>query len=186
MVTDGFDMEASYTYDLADWNVPGTLTLRGLATHTSKFITNPGIVGAVVLETAGNNTGNVPLWKTYFTQSYDNDTWSFQLVERWFSDGVFNKNFIQCAAGFCPVSTATNPTIDNNKMQGAFYLDIGGSYNISDTTTAYFKVDNIANIGPVPSPTGANGTPAPNSNGINPALYDTIGRMFRVGVRLNY
>jgi outer membrane receptor protein involved in Fe transport len=186
VVTDGFDMEASYQYDLADFDIPGSLTLRGLATRTMKFITNPGIPNGVILHTAGNNTGNIPLWKTYFMQSYDNDQWSFQLIERWFSDGVFNKNFIQCAAGSCPVSTAQNPTIDYNRMQGAFYLDIGGSYNISDSTTAYFKIDNITNFAPVPNPTGANGTPAPNSNGINPALYDTIGRMYRIGVRLKY
>jgi hypothetical protein len=46
--------------------------------------------------------------------------------------------YFECRAN-CPVSTANNPAIDNNFIPDAFYLDIGGSYNIKDNVTACFQ-----------------------------------------------
>ena len=45
IVTDGFDIEASYSFDLEDYDVPGSFTLRSLINHISKFIFNSGIPG---------------------------------------------------------------------------------------------------------------------------------------------
>ena len=101
--------------------------------------------------------------------------------ENWLSEGVFNRNYVVCAPGSCPLPTSVHPTIANNHMDGAFYLDVGGSYNFTENWQGYFKVDNVANLDPPPSP----GT-TPNQYGANPSLYDTIGRTFRVGVRVNY
>ena len=185
-ITDGFDIETSYLVDLSDVNLPGSLALRGLATHTSKFITHSGVPGAPVLESAGvlstaegGFNGTVPLWKLLLVQDWTTDKWDFTLTERWFSDGVYGTNFIQCTTG-CPVPTVANPTISNNHIDGAFYLDVGGSYNLTDKLTAYFKIDNIANVDPSVAATET------NSNGSNPSLYDVLGRMYRIGFRFNY
>ena len=64
---------------------------------------------------------------------------------------MFNTTYIQCTTG-CPLPTANNPTINYNHMPGAFYLDLGGSYEINDKWQTYFKIDNVANVDPVPSP----------------------------------
>jgi outer membrane receptor protein involved in Fe transport len=178
-VTDGFDYEASYQFDLQNWEVPGSFVLRFLATNTSKFITNSGLPTTIPLESAGANTGVTPHWKLFGQETYSLDRWSFTIGERWISPGVFNWAYIQCTSG-CPLPTANNPTINQNHMAGALYLDVGGSYNFDDNVQAYFKVDNVANVDPPPSPSL---TPAPNSDGSNPSLYDTIGRMFHIGVR---
>jgi hypothetical protein len=53
-------------------------------------------------------------------------------------------------------------------MPGAFYMDVGGTYNIRQDVTAYFKVDNLFDRDPAKSP-----------NYANPALYDIVGRMYR-------
>src|SRR5262249_51218815 len=96
-------------------------------------------------------------------------------TERWFSDGVFNKSFITCAAGTCPVTTVAHPTTNYNHMIGAFYLDAGTSYNITDSFQIWGKVDNIVNVAPAVQNTGFyNGT-----------LYDGVGRMFRIGARFS-
>jgi hypothetical protein len=182
-VTDGFDMEASYQFDLSQWDVGGNFSLRTLVNHTSKFITNSAITGVPVAETAGVNVapatatpfGNVPLWRTYTTEEWSNDKISFNLTERWFSDGVFNKSFITCAPGTCPVTTIANPTTNFNHMVGAFYLDVGTSYNVTDTVQLWGKVDNIANLAPATQ----------NSGFYNATLYDGIGRMFRIGARFS-
>jgi iron complex outermembrane receptor protein len=187
--TDGFDIEASYTAQLSDWlpELPGQLSIRSLATHVSKYITNPGIKGQPFIEIAGQNTGSVAMWRWVGVESLDMDNWSLTLTERWFSGGKINKSYIECTTG-CPVPTSAVGTINNNHMDGAFYLDVGGSYNVYKTddgllAQVYFKVDNALNLDPVPSPTFGS---LPINNGANPVLYDTLGRLFRLGFRVRH
>jgi outer membrane receptor protein involved in Fe transport len=186
VVTDGFDLESNYRISLQDWDGTGDVTLHALLNHTSKFITDSGIAGQPMVESAGNMTlgaataSNVPLWKGFFTEDYTNERWSITLAERWISDGVFNKMYVACTTG-CPLPTVAHPTINYNRQDGAVYFDIGGSYNLNEHTRAYFKIDNVANVPPPPSPTiGA------QTYGVNPAYYDVIGRMYRLGLRLNF
>jgi outer membrane receptor protein involved in Fe transport len=188
LITDGFDMEAGYDYDLGQWEVPGALQLRLLANHTSKFLLSSGIPGTQQnTELAGslgggtnsqtyNQTGgNVLLWKIQATQSYQNDVWGVTLTERWLGPGVFTeKNVLVCAPGTCPPPTIQTPTINFNKVDSAFYLDVGANWQFSEHANLYGKVDNVANLMP------------PNTGGRpNNTLYDVIGRMYRIGVRFN-
>jgi outer membrane receptor protein involved in Fe transport len=175
----GFDFEAVYRKNLEDWGLPGTISLRALATHTVSFKTNSGVLGTIPVESAGVNLSNTPDWKATFSQTWSKDRLSLSVYERWISDGVYSNEYIECAAN-CPVSTVQHRTIDNNKMKGATYVDIGGSYDVNDNTTAYFKIDNLFDVDPVAAPT-TNVSP-----GVNPYLYDTIGRMYRAGVRLRF
>ncbi len=45
------------------------------------------------------------------------------------------------------LSTVNRPTIDNNHVDGALYVDIGGSFEVLPGATAYFKVDNVLRRG---------------------------------------
>jgi hypothetical protein len=94
-LTDGFDLEASYQFDLQDYDVPGNFVLRSLITHVSKFISDTGIPGtqrntelAGAVGGGGNSQtynqsgGNTLNWKLRETQSYQNDDWGFNLTER--------------------------------------------------------------------------------------------------------
>src|SRR5262249_10371280 len=128
LVTDGFDIEASYQFDLQDYDVPGNFVLRALINHTSKYILNTGIPGAQQRSeltgnvSAGNNGqtytqfgGTILNWKMQETQSYQNDDWGISLTERWLGPGVTtNRNSIVCAVGTCPSSIPGNPTYDPN------------------------------------------------------------------------
>jgi outer membrane receptor protein involved in Fe transport len=190
IITDGFDFEASYQFDLQDYDVPGNWTLRSLINHTSKYIQDTGIPGTARFQeltgnvSAGNNGstyngygGAVLNWKVYETQSYENDDWGINLTERWLSGGITtNRNAIVCAPGTCPVPTVTNPTINYNRVSAMFYLDVGLNWNYSPKTQFYTKIDNVANTRP----------PDVGSQDNNQVLYDVIGRMFRFGVRYNY
>lgn len=178
--TDGFDIEASYRMGLSGVGLPGNVTVRALATNVRNFITDPGIPGTIPVQTAGVNAGNTPSWKLLGVESYDTDRFSLSLQQRWFSDGVYSTQYVVCGTGTCPVSTANNPTIDNNSMPGALYIDVGGSYNITKKLTAYFKIDNVFDHDPAPSPQTNTGID------VNQALYDTLGRLFRFGVRYNF
>jgi outer membrane receptor protein involved in Fe transport len=74
------------------------------------------------------------------------------------------------------VPTVTNPTINFDKVDAMFYLDLGLNWNYSERTQYYVKVDNLTNIRP----------PDIGSQDNNQVIYDVIGRMFRVGVRFNH
>ncbi len=176
--TSGFDIETSYRFELP--SVPGRFAVRGLATNTHKFVTNPGIPGAIANDTAGQNSGATPDWKFLAIQSWDTDRFAFSVQERWFSDGTFGNQYVTCSAGSCPVSTNNNPTIDYNHMSGATYVDISGSYKFGKGLQAYFKVDNLLNRDPTPSPQTNTGLDA------NPALYDLLGRFYHLGLRYSF
>jgi outer membrane receptor protein involved in Fe transport len=182
IVTDGVDIETSYQANLGDWVswMSGDLTLRALATNATKFITDSGQPNVPPSETAGDNSGNLAHWKGYTSETYSTDRWSISLIQRYISDGTLNRNWIQCTTG-CPTPTVIHPTIDNTHVDGAFYLDVGGTFNVTPEAQLYFKVDNVANLDPPVVPTTTF-----FANGSNPGLYDTIGRYYRIGVRLNY
>ncbi|HEX4270424.1 MAG TPA: TonB-dependent receptor [Rhizomicrobium sp.] len=188
VVTDGFNLETSYQFSLSDWDVmpiPGSFTLRALATYVDKFITNPGVPGGIVVNSAGANdvsSSNTPHVKGFFVQTYNGDNWQLTLSENWISQGRHNLNYIQCAAGSCPVPTLANPTINDNHVPGIIYFDLGGSYNINEHWQIYTQIDNLLNKSPPPE---YDNSQNPNSDGANPFLYDVIGRMFHVGVRIN-
>lgn len=176
--TSGFDIEASY-----QWNrplgLPGSFTLRALGTHVREFLVDAGIKGVARVDQAGANSGNTPDWKWLAVQTYSNDTFSLTVQERWFSDGVFGNQYVVCTSA-CPVSTGNNPTINYNTMKGAFYVDIGGSVNFTKGISSFFKVDNLFDLDPEPMPQTNTGLD------INPALYDTLGRTYRIGVRARF
>jgi iron complex outermembrane receptor protein len=168
---EGVDVELSYRVD--------RFTARLLATHTMHFITDSGVVGTIPSEGAGVNSGSTPDWKVLASQGFDTEKFSVMLTQRWFSDGVYSNEFIECQTD-CPVSTAIHPTIDKNDMKGALYVDLGGAWRFNDRANVYFKVDNVFNKGPEPSP-GQN-----TGQGTNPFLYDLLGRMYRVGMRFDF
>ncbi|WP_240699660.1 TonB-dependent receptor domain-containing protein [Sphingomonas naasensis] len=176
--TSGFDIEASYQWR-RPLGLPGDFTIRALGTHVREFLVSAGIAGVDTVDQAGANTGNTPDWKWLAVQTYSNDSFSLTLQQRWFSDGVFGNQYVVCTAS-CPTSTANHPTIDYNRMKGAFYFDVGGSVNVTKAIGAYFKVDNLFDHDPTPSPQTNTGLD------VNPALYDTLGRTYRLGVRMRF
>ena len=189
IVTDGFDLESSYQFDMQDYDVPGQFILRSLVNHTSKYILNQGVPGTQLNQELTGNVSNanngatyngyggaILNWKLQETQTYQNDMWGIDLTERWLSGGVTtNRNTLVCNPGTCPAPTFQTPTINFNKVDAMFYLDVGLRWNYSDKTQIYTKIDNIANIRP----------PDVGIQDNNQVVYDVIGRMFRVGVRFN-
>jgi outer membrane receptor protein involved in Fe transport len=176
--TKGFDIEGSYQLN-NPFGVGGKLTLRALATHVIELITNSGIPGTDPTDAAGSNAGSTPDWKILATQGFSTDKWRFTVQERWFSDGVYSTAFVECQTS-CPASTSQHRTIYSNKMPGALYIDVSGSVDIKKGLQAYFKVDNLFDKSPEPSPQTNTGVD------INPALYDVLGRTYRVGMRFNF
>jgi iron complex outermembrane receptor protein len=167
--------------------IPGNFTLRALAANVTKFIAISGLPGSIPIESAGTNSGAVPHWKAITSETYETDNWSFHLTQNWVSAGVQNREWVQCAIGSCPVTTdfTNHPTVNDNHVAGIIYLAFGGTYNITPVTKAYFQVDNALNKSP-PIIYSTNNNNVNGSCGCdgNPLLYDTVGRMMHVGIRI--
>jgi outer membrane receptor protein involved in Fe transport len=177
--TRGVDVETAYRTNLRDYGLPGAFTLRGMATRTIHSVSDPGVPGTTPSEGAGNMTGSTPKWKALVTESWDDGKLGVSLTERWVSAGVFSNEFIECQTN-CPLPTAAHPTIYDNHIAGATYVDFGATYRFAKESMLYFKIDNLADRGAVL-------VPQTNlSIGINPGIYDVIGRTYRAGVRMTF
>ena len=100
--------------------------------------------------------GGPPDWVYRATLAYRGDRVSASLTGRGFSSGTYSNAFIECTSG-CPASSAEFPTINDNSLPGAFYLDASVSYKMqwaaSDVET-FFSVTNLTNKDPAMVPLG--------------------------------
>lgn len=186
----GLDLEASYRRNLADFSegLDGDLTLRVLATRYLENYTNDGVNPA--FDTVGNNSGNgPPKWVWTSSIIYSLDPITINLSTKSISKGYYasgNYRYIACTTG-CPISTTDMPTINENRISGAFYLDMGVNYKFlqnddGQEATAFLSISNLLNKDPPVVASGPGGFPYAASS-VNPTLYDTLGRFFRMGVR---
>lgn len=179
----GIDFEASYRRAIG----PGNLTLRAVVSHYIDNITNNGINAPVDL--AGQNGGGgdaTPSWNYRLSANYDTEDWSVNVVGRGFSDGVYSNNFIECQSA-CPLSTPDFRTINDNDIDGQWYLDVSLTKRFEiakQQAEVFLYVRNVLNTDPVLVGNGPTGDNTPAYPQTNRNLYDVLGRVFRVGVRL--
>ena len=182
----GIDFEGSYRWD-ADKMVKGwagKFVLHGNATLYLRNYTNPGYPGAVLTDTVGENRGSgPPNWRTTVNFSYDLDPITTTLTARGISSGVYSNNNIVCTTG-CPAFTAAHDTINFNNIAGAWYFDASVNYKfgIGDNvqSEAFINVRNLANKYPAQVAFQSIQYIVFTAN---TTLYDTLGRVFRAGVR---
>ncbi len=103
------------------------LSLRGLATHYIENITDNGIDFPIDYAGMNQGTNATPSWSYRLSATYAVDMLSFTLIGRGVSSGVYNNSFIECTSN-CPVSTVEHRTINENDIDGAFYLDASATY----------------------------------------------------------
>lgn len=181
----GIDFEASYRRAIG----PGNLTLRAVVSHYIDNITNNGINAPVDL--AGQNAGGgdaTPSWNYRLSANYDMEDWSLNVVGRGFSDGVYSNNFIECQTA-CPLSSADFRTINENDIDGQWYLDMSITKRFqiaSSEAEVFLYVRNVLNTDPVLVGNGPTGDNTPAYPQTNRNLYDVLGRVFRMGVRLAF
>lgn len=179
----GIDIESSYRVPVG----AGEVMLRAIATRYIENFFDNGIDAPV--ERVGQNgviAGSTPKWLYRIQSTYSNGGFTANLIGRGISAGVYDNSFIECTSG-CPASTVTNRTINNNRIEGAFYLDASTSYDLKmggRTLQLFAAVNNLLDKDPpvvAPGPAGsAYATPATNQS-----LYDLLGRTYRVGVRFS-
>ncbi|MFN2288790.1 MAG: TonB-dependent receptor plug domain-containing protein [Chromatocurvus sp.] len=186
----GIDLEASYRFDLADLSsdLPGTIQLRALATHYMRNIRDDG---ENAFDDAGRNTGDTPDWVYRLTAMYTLADWTVNATVRGVSSGVVDNAYIECQIGSCPESQAPFFTINDNKVDGASYLDLYVSKNLSlgrGEAEFFGQVRNLFDSDPelMPFPQFRGSENRPGYLPTNRNLYDVLGRTFRVGLRMTF
>ena len=77
--------------------------------------------------------------------------------------------------------------VDNNKVNARAYLDLRGSYQLTDNVQFFATVDNLLNKAPANVARGpSQGQNTYYFTGIRGDLHDALGRSYRIGARLNF
>ena len=182
----GIDLEASYRtpLDAISSDLSGNLTLRLLTSFYLKNYTNNTLTPPT--DSAGQNAGGGPPdYRMTLSAGYTNDAFSFTVTDRIVSAGVYNNTYVVCTSG-CPVSTTANNTISANSISGAMFWDLSLGYKFinegPNSAEVFLNVRNLTNKDPVLVAGGPSGVPYDTVT-TNPSNYDSLGRVFRAGVR---
>ncbi|MCP5411387.1 MAG: TonB-dependent receptor [Alphaproteobacteria bacterium] len=185
---EGIDFDLTYQVPLEDMDwfgeIPGELTLTGLATKYIRAYTNDGI--SPPTDAAGTNaSGGTPDWSYQVAATYHTDPWTFFVLGRGVSAGKYANEWIVCTSG-CPTSSLAHRTSILNSIEGAFYVDSSITYDFSawDTESEVFvSVKNVFNSDPPLVGYGPDGNNTPAYPSTNRSLYDYLGRVYSMGLR---
>ena len=186
---EGIDFDVTYQLPLDDmaWfgRIPGDITLHGLTTHYMRNYTNDGVNPANDL--AGVNAGSgTPDWVWRLEATYHVTDWTFDLVGRGVSGGVYSNLNTVCASG-CPNYSLATPSANRNDIAGESWMDATVSYDFSawgSDSSLFLNVKNLLNSDPVLVASGPDGNNTPAYPQTNRSLYDYLGRVYRIGWRL--
>lgn len=169
--TSGLDVEVGYTRELWD----GNLDLRLLSNYTDENVItqngiqfdNAGSLSASTLVGAGQ-----PKFKSTISAGYSWGPYSATVQTRIIGSGHIINGY--------------DKLIDNNSVPMIAYLDLRGSYNLTDEWQLYGAMDNVLAQGAPGVPQLWSTGNAYYQPGTNPTVYDLLGRQYRVGVRVRF
>ena len=174
ITTQGIDFEAHYRTRVGE---ASQLTLSGIATHVDKLET---VSYGQAIDRAGQ-TGNAaaagaPDWIINGTINYATPGWSLTLQGRYIPSGTLDAQYIAPGdPGYAP--TAVN-SINDNRVDARFYTNVFGSVFVGEDRRfeLFGSVNNLLNKAPPAAPELQFYT--------NPVYFDTVGRSYRIGVRM--
>lgn len=182
----GLDLAASYTHGLLD----GTLTWDLMGNYIDQQTRS---AQGITFDRAGALGGSpdvyasgIPKVRASLAATYREGPLSLTAQTRFIGPAVLS-NGTQgqpriVSASLSPSGVLTRGDIkglvDENGIGAVAYLDLRAAYRLNDRWQVYGAVDNLNNAAPPPLPTTGAG------NATNPAIYDALGRVFRLGVRL--
>ena len=180
--TEGIDFDLSYRIPMDDLLGPdSTLVLRALASHYLENVVDDGI--STPVDTVGSLGGSGPPdWLYRFSAGLDTPGFGITAVGRGVSSGTYLNTFFECPAGSCPATSPLARTINDNSIDGVFYLDLNAVAKIDlaqgSETEVFFQVTNVFDADPIILPeTGL---------AANSTYSDLLGRTFRLGVRFEF
>jgi outer membrane receptor protein involved in Fe transport len=193
-VTRGVDFEAAYNLPLDE---DSSLNLRVLASYLYDQLFDTGQTDPVTGEpvpprnyagTSGptaafGSFNTAPEWQGNAFVTYTNGPFTGTVQARYVGPGRF---MVLTAAGGPPIDPgdpgydSTDPnSISDNSVNDALYFNLAGSFDVTEEVQLFGALNNVFDKDPPIAP-GGNGFPT------NPVYFDTFGRTFRVGARVNF
>jgi outer membrane receptor protein involved in Fe transport len=180
--TSGLDVQANYSMNLFD----GTLIWALRGNYTDE-LTQTAI--GVTYDSAGSMGGplayassSLPKLRGILSATYTEGPWSGTIQGRFFGAAVLTNGVENLPASVTRASLAATGVltqgagngnlIDNNDVDPVGYLDLRLSYRLNGNMSLYSAVDNATDV------------PRPEDGAS--AVYDVLGRTYRVGIRVNY
>jgi len=188
----GIDFELDYT---ATFATDSSLNFRLLGTYLYDLIIRAA-PGSTPVNFAGQSGPAAPLgdfnpspkWIMNGTLTYNQGPFTGTLQGRYIGPGALNKTFIG------PDDSRYDPTLPNsinyNKVPSRFYLTLGLNARVKmdgdrREMEVFGIVENLLDKDPPVAP-GSTASVVQSSYPTNPAFFDTLGRRYRVGVRVRY
>jgi outer membrane receptor protein involved in Fe transport len=187
----GIDITGSWSKDLPNGS---NLSLRLLAEHMIDQVFQPSATAAavnIVGQTGLSNaflSDNQPTakWTGSLTGTYMQGAWSLTGQMRYVSDGIIDYNAPDgvTATGVARYDTSKVPSYQVFTLSSQYtFADLGGVSSLQ----VYGVVDNVFDKKPpFANGSGAFGVNNATQGGTNSVFYDALGRMFRLGVRMQF
>jgi len=162
----GLDILVSYRTPLDRYlsGVPGALTLNFAGNYILKYGDN--IANAGYIERVGE-TVSTPRFTSTLTATYDIGKASVTAQWRHISSGLYNVTFVE------------GVNINDNTVDGADYINLSGSYDLTEKLQLFGVVNNLFNKQPPIAPQNF-GYPTINT------WFDLIGRTYKMGARYRF
>ncbi|HEX6998616.1 MAG TPA: TonB-dependent receptor [Gammaproteobacteria bacterium] len=185
-LTRGWDYEASYDFPLSGG---GNLNLRFIGTYLYDLIVDTGL-GDPPVDYRGQSGpvgsfgsfNTQPNWQARAWVTYVRDRFTSTFETRYVGSGKLNVLWFESPPG-APSNTLPN-SVNDNSVDDVYYLTWSGSYDLTragqdSTLQLFWVINNLLDEDPPVAPGG-------NAYPTNPVFFDTLGRRFRVGVRLQF
>ena len=193
-VTRGVDFEAVYNLPLQE---DSSLTFRVLASYLYDQLfdtgqTDPATGDPIAPRNYAGTSGptgafgsfnTAPKWQGNAFLTYRQGPFSGTVQARYVGPGRF---MVLTAAGGPPIDpsdpgyASTDPnSITDNSVDDAIYVNLAGSFDVTEQVQVFGSLNNVFDKDPPIAP-GGNGFPT------NPVYFDTYGRTFRIGARVNF
>ena len=169
--TSGFDFQLDYGMDVGE----GRLATR----LVSNYILNQSQVALGVKTRYDGALGGdspvsgVPKLRVTLTETYSQGPFSATVQARMIGKAKL-------------VRAWTALDVDDNSVPAKLYTDLRGSWQVTEKAQIYGAIDNLFNIDPPNIAVSQNNTASLFSTAVRGDIYDTIGRSYRVGIRMNF
>lgn len=194
LTQEGFDFEASYRLPVGDvWDrLPGVVNLRAIATINQELSTQSTADTVDRSNQTGGGSGSsqgVPRYSINGSMTYMLDRFTGLVQLRYIPSGYYDTTLIGpddsrwadiVAEG--PSNPLYSSTINDNTVDSMTIVNMGLRYEFRseafESVEAYMNINNVFDAAPPRAPNFSYQT--------NTALFDALGREFRIGMRARY
>lgn len=175
----GVDIELSYQSSLEALKLPGMLNLRALATHIWDRKISVAGVSSNILGQVGVITGAPPRWRGRLSTTYTTGSSTTSFFVNYSGPGVIDNMYVQGG-------NQALVSIDRNAIDSFTTVDFSQTFTIQTDPGRIFEIygaiSNLTNAAPPRVVVAQNGSAY---TGVS-ALFDVVGRSYRVGARFRF